>query len=257
MESAARWTAATRKVRQEWLPDSRVFEYKSLRDRVRQRTLARFLASADELPGTLFCFAIPKRVRSMFRERETGETSEVWRRLDEMIRPTVREKLMRVTHLLGLLLAGLTATGQDVFWVTDEDALAVPTYPRLRLLTDVLAAVSSNILQHNLGHLRVHTSKDAGDLAVSDLMSIADLAAGVIADLLSDKVQLHRTPTTNLTLPYLRLVPEPADILSRWFAAETGVLRHVAIVIDEAEPRGLRAARLNLHASALPPIPFL
>lgn len=193
----------------------------------------------------------------MFRERETEETSALWRQLDEMVRPMVREKLLRVTHLLGLLLAGLTGPGQDVFWVTDEDALAVPAYPRLRLLTDVLATVSSNILQHDLRHLRVHTSKDSGDLAVSDLMSISDLAAGMIANLLSDRLHLLRAPTANLTLPYLRLMPEPADILSRWFAEEAGELRHVAIVIDDAPPRGLRAARLNLHTGALPPTPIL
>jgi hypothetical protein len=73
---------------------------------------------------------------------------------------------MRVVSLLGLLIAGFSAPGQDVLWATDEDAIAANAY-RVRLLVDALALVSSNLLDHDLRHLRVATAEGVSQLLIS------------------------------------------------------------------------------------------
>ena len=232
VEAAGLWSSWTRTLRGRLLPDGRSLQFKRLSDRIRRRALPHFLQAADQLPGVLFCIAIPRSVSSIF----DGAPHKT--RLADLgfpeLRPAVEEKILRVTHLVALIVAGLSGQGQDVYWFSDEDALAIHSGARLWPLTRLFATVTSNLLDHDLRHLRVGTSRcDNGSMSIRDLISLADLAAGAISRLLSEVLDLREAPPKGLILPMLRAVPQSRDLVSRWFADDSSELRKVLLLIDE------------------------
>jgi hypothetical protein len=180
----AAWQPYRDRVRHLLLPSRRRLGFKDLNDRVRSRALSAFLESANHLPGLLATFIIHKSVQSLYQDRGKLDIANLGYEPLRHLSSKVAEKMLRVTALVGLLLAGLSAPMQDVLWVTDHDAIAA-NETRLRLLTDTLALLSSNFLPHGLRHLRVGTAQvDSGDLFVEDLLSIPDISAGALSRLM-------------------------------------------------------------------------
>ena len=154
---------------------------------------------------------------------------------------------MRVVSLLGLLIAGFSAPGQDVLWATDEDAIAANAY-RVRLLVDALALVSSNLLDHDLRHLRVATAKqDKGDLSLEDLLAIPDIAAGGLSDALSSMF-VHGAPPSGLEFPRSNAVSAKGRRVLDWFSDNTQSLKRICVLIDQTlDTQKIRATHIRFH----------
>jgi hypothetical protein len=240
----ARWAAETRPLRRKLLPDGRRMAFKRLGDRARARALSPFLASADDLPGLLACFAVQRKTASLFtpgRLRPSRLSYEPLRTYPAHI----AEKVLRLTHILALLIAGLSAADQDVLWITDEDPIAA-TPRHLQTLTEVLGRASAAVVPHQMRHLRVATARgDSGDRSVEDLLAIPDLVAGMLADFLARMMAQHAVPPSGMFLARPERLPLKLRALGDWFSDNSQYLRRLVVT-----PTGsLRATHLRFLGS--------
>lgn len=245
----ASWQSTRERIRSAKRLGRRRMAFKNLNDSVRIKALSDFLESSNTIPGLLIVFAIHKESGSLFGSgKKLDPTSLEFEPLRTLSAP-VAEKLMRVISFLGFLIAGFSAQGQDVLWATDDDAIAANEI-RVRHLVDALARVSSNLLTHDLRHLRVATAKqDKGDLSLEDLLALPDIAAGGVSDVLSNMFP-HGAPPAGFEFPRCDNTSVKARRVLDWFADNTQPLKRVCLLIDQTtDSRRIRATHLRFHGS--------
>jgi|SRR5688572_18445843 len=224
----------------------RIMAFKSLNDKRRQAVLKDFLLIAGRLPGLSVSVIVDKKVGTLFDSLGSPEGLEQpvagWK-------PGVVERVLRVTHLLGFLIAGLSVPMQDIYWFTDQDDIA-PNEARLRDLTSLLANVASHLLRHNLGHLRCGTTgNDSGTKQLEDFVAIPDLVAGA----LSEVAARGGIPDGSLITPKPSLSSQKTRALMNWFSDPGLHLRRIVMQIQAVEgSRALRTRRLRFHGSCGP-----
>lgn len=198
---------------------ARQMSFKGLNDKTKRRDLSSFLNAADQLEGLLAVILVDKKIGSLFG----------WsRQFDFTTLPEysayggqIFERLMRAVHLLSFFVAGLSRSGQDVFWFTDADDFAA-NEQRIRMLTNIFANVSSHYLSYQLGHFRCGTSSmcDNGTLQIEDLCAIADLAAGAATELFNRHSEEGTSPSSRVIVPAPLKLSEKSAYL-RWLAVST------------------------------------
>jgi hypothetical protein len=185
LERLQAWDGSRGALRERMLPNQRRMSYKSLNDRQRRLALFPFLTAANQIYGLLFTVAIDRRVKSVFepKGRLTRDSAD-WPELHNWKLTTI-ERALRIIHLGSLLVRGLSGKGQDLLWITDEDEV-VANEGRLRTFVKVFATVSSHYVVHQMGHVRIGTTRcDTGRRDIEDFVAICDFAAGSLQDLLS------------------------------------------------------------------------
>lgn len=198
------WSKARTKMRQEYLP-TRSMAFKDLKDRHRWCALGPFLAAADHLNGLCVTFAFDTSIATLF---DGGLPVDL--RVPALARyrgwdKQALEKLARVAHLLNLLLAGMSRPGQNVLWITDNDAIAA----NQQLAGDagaLLDHLGHEYMEHRLGELTlvVAGAVDPRDRQLAeDLLAIPDLAAGAIAEYMA----VRRTAEHDRIVP-----PRPSQV---------------------------------------------
>jgi hypothetical protein len=207
-----------------------------------------FWKRANALPGILITFAVHNAVQSLFVRSGRLDPDTLPIEHLRTLPAVVAEKFMRVIHVLGLLIAGLSGPGQDVLWATDEDAIAANA-ERVRQLVDALGVVTSNLLPHGMGHLRLATAKqDKGDLSLEDLLSIPDIAAGALSAEVEEMLGNNVVPAGGFYLAPPSQVADKTKRVMDWFADNTQPLRRLVLVIDEVpDTKHLRATHLKFH----------
>jgi hypothetical protein len=139
------WLVRQHKFRKATLPNRRRMSFKALNDNMRRRALVPFMRAAAGIEGCLVQFAISKAGGSLFtRASEDERGTELLNRW----KPNVQERLLRVLHLSAFLLSGLSAPGQDVPWIVDEDDIAA-NVPMLTDLTELYARLLSSCCSSN------------------------------------------------------------------------------------------------------------
>ena len=244
------WQVAREAVRSQFLSDGRRMAFKSLNDRVRRKALGPFLETVNRLPGLLATFVMARSVESFFAD--TGRIDPADLELEGLrdLSPAVAEKLLRIVHLLSVLIAGLSAPGQDLLWATDEDAIAANAV-RVQHLVEAFARVSSYCLPHDLRHFRLATPKqDKGDLSLEDLIAIPDLAAGGLSTAFQAMLGDRGAPLAGFYLPRTSAVIRKARDVLDWISDNTQPLRRVVVMIDE-EPTShkIRATSFRFQGS--------
>lgn len=142
------------------------------------------------------------------------------------------EKLLRIVHFLSLFVAGLSRSGQDVLWITDEDDI-VANIDRHQDLTTIFGQICSHYLKHNLRYLRVATTaSDTGKRDVEDLVSIADLAADALCEVLNTYLRRGVAPTPELILPAPSQLDDKTLALMNWFSDCTQGLKRLVLSVD-------------------------
>jgi hypothetical protein len=171
------WLQQQRAFRQQVLPHRRRMAFKALNDAIRRRALAPFLTLAENLTGVLVTFAIHKNERPALGNG--GATRE---ELEDCWKPSVINRVMWLAYLGAFLVSGLSAPGQDVLFIIDEDEVAA-NVGQLTKLTELFGQAVSNQQGPMLGHLRVGTTRsDDGSYGLEDLAALPDLAAGATAE---------------------------------------------------------------------------
>jgi hypothetical protein len=225
------WEEHRIKLRAEIMPDRRRMAYKSLGDRYRRELLLPILSAADEMNGLSVSFAISKKCSSLFYS--TGPLDLKNPDFSEFLKwqPAVLNRAFMILHCLGILVAGTVKRGQNIFWFTDQDAIAAND----EMLTDLTKAfgwVTSSYLSFDLGHIRCGTTKcDNGSLQIEDFVAIPDLIAGAISEQFrySLSAGMWGDNFFCLTGPEMN---EKARPITFWFATSQKLLKKHVFVVD-------------------------
>lgn len=175
--SASTWERKRRGLRTGPLAN-REMSYKDLRDGVRRNALVQYFDAADELNGLLLTFCIHERAQVHLRTSPVP-TPERWP-------DAVFHKANQVVQLMGMMVACLSAPGQSVTWLIDQDAIAENDTRKAALLS-VIDQTWSALLPHALGEVHFNTLiADDATMTFRDLASLCDLAAGAACDWLTE-----------------------------------------------------------------------
>src|SRR6202007_2226541 len=100
------------------------------------------------------------------------------------VNPKVGEKLFRIVHSIAFLVALLGHSGQKIFWMTDHDAIG-ETPERHTKLLGILNQVLPLYTKKSFAFLGGARPFAPRSFELLDLLSVSDIAAGAIAQVLS------------------------------------------------------------------------
>lgn len=252
-QSWPEWEDARLKVRRTFQIGKRRIAFSKMGDTRKRRALLPFLAAADVLHGLCVTVLVDKRIGSLFLTEGRLDPSSA-----SQLSPGGRyaeatfERLMRAVHLVSFFIAGLSAAGQNVIWLTDEDEIAA-NRQRVIGLTSIFANVASHYLPHGLGQLRCGTTEsDNGSLQIEDLAAVPDLVAGALAETLTACYQEVSLPDSALVRPAPRNLSGKSREILYWLSLEPSRLRRLVYVIQsQAQSTTLMLKRLRLHSEML------
>lgn len=210
------WNEFRQSIRTKFLSDGRRLSYKQLGDRKRAQAVVPFLRASNTIPGLLLVCAIDKRCLRLLSEplpaaNESQIQLGAWK-------TAPFERLTRVGLLGAMLIAAMSAPGQNVLWFTDQDAIA-PNEARLREATALMAHYVGHLCPHTLGHLRFGTTEcDDGTLQLEDLTTLPDMAAGAVSELFSQVHGFNGIAASSMTLAAPATLPKKARMLAAWLA---------------------------------------
>jgi hypothetical protein len=250
LQYCAQWEEGRRRVRQKFLADGRRMAFKNLGDRQRRKALVPFLTATSLIPGLSVTILIDKGVESLFQKHRKLNVNKPELHLYQHWDNHTFERLLRVIHLVSFFLAGLSRQNQDVLWITDEDAIAANP-SRLTELTQILANVSSHYLEHDMQHLRCGTTKsDDGSRQMEDLVSIPDLVAGALTEVLSAYRNEGVIVGSLLISPPSALSEKTVEIIN-WFSTNSEPLKRLVFAIERVESStALTIKLLQFHGSS-------
>jgi hypothetical protein len=244
VDDNAHWFVSQRAFRCDAFATRRRMSFKALNDRERRSALPSFLDGANSIDGALVVFAVAKDMDSLFATVEANEDREC---LLAAWKPNVREHLLRVTHLSAAVISVATVPGQNLLWIADEDEIA-SNDRQLVALTQLVGRVFSNALTHDLGHLRVGTTRsDNGSLELEDLAAICDLAAGCTSEAVSAMKAKRLFPVRGIVNRLPSGLTDKTQFLLEWLSTKDCRLRKTVIVIDEPEGRRPRLTTLSFQ----------
>jgi hypothetical protein len=244
MEKCRGWERSRVQLRQTHLPNSRRMSFKNLGDRHRRLALPIFLEATRRIFGVCVVVAVRKSIQDLCLGSESAGSLFVDAPLTAGWSVRGLESAVRVAHLIGLLLGGLSIRGQHVYWISDEDAL----FANGRTTSDVqklLEMFTRYYVRHDLGELGMGTARiDEGDRFEEDYLSVADLAAGAMAEVLS-RISLESGGRLRpgIAVPFSGSFSEKSEILCDWFMSREGALRKICVVIERLSPSQYAAFR--------------
>jgi hypothetical protein len=227
LEESEDWNYRREELRSEFLPDGRRMSYKNLNDAKRREALFPFLLAANHIQGLSVTFLINKQINSLFVTEGKIQVPE----LSHWSRASV-EKLLRVLHFISMFIAGLSASNQHLFWFSDQDNI-VPNYEKLTEVNRLLAHISSHYLTHDMGELRCGTTEcDDGSRFIEDFISVPDLVAGALTDVLNTNSDLQRDPTVIGRVRSLENLSLKTRMILAWFKDRSQPLKRLVCVFD-------------------------
>ena len=224
------WDELRKDTRKKILRDGRRMSFKSLNDIRRKQALVPLLRSANTIPGLLFTIVVDKQIGSLFK-KEIGSTAEPAELLNW--HSETLERFLRMSHFGSILLSGLSAPGQNVIWLTDEDDI-VANPQRIIDGTKAIANIASHYMSHDLGHFRYgSTQSDDGSFFIEDIAAIPDLAAGALNEI-ACKGLMPRGQ--GLTIPLSAGLSEKSRCIAGWIAdGELHTLKRIVMVMNAGE----------------------
>lgn len=247
LENSKTWESKRRIVRQRYLSDGRRLSFKALNDKQRQRALVPFLQAADHIEGLSVTLAIKKSIRELcIRKSEVDLACQNFGLVGNW-KFKALESTIRVAHLIGLLIGGLSRPKQDIYWISDEDDLFA-NLQRASDLQKILGKFSGHYVKHELGYLGLGTTIiDEGDRIEEDLAAIPDLIAGTVSEVTTQlsKVAGGNIPVT-LAIPFNSKFSPKTEVISSWLWHRNHFLKRVVIVVEENRKDGLVAFNLQM-----------
>ncbi len=115
--------------------------------------------------------------------------------------------------------------------------------------------IGSHYLSHTLGHLRIGTTKsDKGDRGVEDIVSVTDLAAGAICEVMSSYYREGMLPkhSSGLILPPANGMSHKGKTILDWFSGNQASLKRLVIGLEAGdEPRKILVRHYNFHGTGM------
>ena len=205
------------------------FAYKKLQSGARSRALQEYLQLVDQfIHGAIITVAIDKQIKTVFGADKTQAHPVMIEQLEKeglgkWSGPTA-EKVMRVTHIIAAFASLLTHENQRLLWYCDKDPINEDGKNRdFKRTQQIFARVLGMYLTHGLDIVGFGKSFDE-KCHLDDLLSVPDLAAGVVQDLLLQ----HKTNAGNPEVPEKRMV-------MKWIATPSKYLSKIIVQITRME----------------------
>ncbi len=248
LEAVMRWESSRRGIRGGFLPDGRRLSYKGLNDRIRARALIPFLSSVLHIPGLLLITVINRQLRRLCIDEQMAARLAEERVLRANWKRGQLDEAARVAHTIACLAGGMSRPGQEVYWISDEDSM-LSNEMRSRDLARLLSSFTGHYVRHALGELAIGTTKlDEGDRWEEDIVSVADLAAGGIAEAINGlAVSCGGRLPTSLAIEHKGALAEKAALLCDWFWVAKGSLTRVAVVFESMPNDQCTVFRMTMH----------
>lgn len=245
VDNSTPWQLERLRVRQHFLPDGRRMSFKGLNDVKKRRALIPFLEATNAIPGVLLVVAVHKSVKNLCWGKELRPNWPDTRTLHHKWSPRTFERALFVAHLIGLMLGGLSTAGQEVYWFSDEDELfANPN--AARDVGGLLTTFSSRYVTHPLKQAGLGTSAiDEGDRYEEDHVAIADLAAGAVADMLTELAKHAGRIPTGVALEFPGQFSPKTEVVTSWLGYSGDQLKKVMVVFEPRGKTGCSVMRLN------------
>lgn len=217
-------------LRQKFSIGSKEIAFKDLGCGPLRRMLPAYLRLTNQyISSLIFTLVVDKSIPSLFGPPDTPHAlvETLKQHGYGTVKPKVAEKLFRVVHTAAFLIALLGHEGQKIFWMTDHDAIGETSEKHNKLLA-VLNGVLP--LYTNKGFSRLGGARPFGPRAFQylDILSVSDLAAGAVAQCLSniDKVGKERAE-----------IKEGGEHVLRWLCHDSITLKKLCLIVKR-DPKG-------------------
>ena len=226
------WDELRAKLREKALPQKRRMSFKALNDRARQRALVPFLRYANTIPGLLATFVLDASASDLLSESQPPDGNTAFGSVGNWSESSFR-KLSRIGQLGAMLVSGMSAPGQNLIWVTDDDEIA-PNREKLFEATRLMGHYLNHFLYHNLGHIRFGTTGtvDAGDRQIEDLVALPDLAAGCVSEIFTYLRTHTGAGPSKILQPATQQASLKSKVIANWLAEGGHPLRKLLILIE-------------------------
>ncbi|WP_306261344.1 hypothetical protein [Pararhizobium sp. IMCC21322] len=217
--------------------------FKDFRMGQMQRALPDYLKAADLLlHGFLLTIVVDKKLLSLFGPNEKNTLKKLSETLETaglgVWKPASAEKLLRVVHSTAFLVALLAKSGQNVFWMSDNDTICANETLHnnaLDLLGRTVNTYSKAKNFSNFGGAAPFKDRNLGHL---DLLSLADITASSIEHYLTLKNETH---LNNFE------VKAGSHSVLQWLAHDGLSLSKMTIIVRPGKDGGIETANLEFN----------
>ena len=247
LHASIEWEARRRQIRKRYLADGRRLAFKSLGDRQRRDALVPFLEAADEIAGLCLVVAVRKSIVQLCVDAPLANSIMERLQLRRQWRHHNFERMVRVAHLVGLLVGGLSRPGQDIHWFSDEDAMFANEATAMDL-REMLSRFSSHYTRHPLGQLGLGTTAlDEGDRFEEDHVAVPDLAVGAVTEMITRLSSASGgSIRPHVAIPFADRFTPKTEVIYSWFAHRDSRLRKVCILFERLSASELAVSRLEM-----------
>jgi hypothetical protein len=224
------WERARLEVRRKYLHNDRRMAFKKLDDALRINAFPTFLKAASQLNGVLACVAVEKSFQLA--------PIEALPPLQYNWVPDPLEKLLEICTFGAGLVNGLRSPGQNVLWLTDDDAIVVKEEARADARTLMTSCLFPYPDEKPLFALGVASEFTDDGLRAEDLLAIPDLAAGAFSETLMS-MGTANIPTSGSGPGGHTLWLKTKSTLINGFLAETGNPLKVISCVVRRHPQGM------------------
>lgn len=196
------------------------FAYKKLKSGSRSRALREYLHLVDHfIHGAIITIAIDKRIMTVFGAEKEQAHPVMIEQLEKSDlgkwKGQEAEKVLRVTHIISAFSTLLTHENQRLLWYSDNDPINEDGSKRdFKHTQQIFRHVLGMYLAHRLDVLGFGKSFNEKS-HLDDLLSVPDLAAGVVQDLLQQHETNKDIPGGSEKAMVMRWIATPAKYLSK------------------------------------------
>lgn len=249
LEKSRSWQAARNEIRAAFLSDGRRMSYKGLSDQQRAKALIPFLEAALSIHGICLVTLTNKRLRHlclMDRNEHYGKFRQI-SNLTGKWKQAELEEAIRISHVAACLVGGLSTSGQDITWISDEDNMFGNT-ALSKDVGNIFSKFCSHYAKHSLQPLKIGTTKiDEGDRFEEDFTSIADLVAGGLSEMVTRLSSMcgGKVPA-QLAVDYTKELPAKVELITNWFWHPIGNLKRLAVLFEDRENGQYSVSKLDM-----------
>jgi hypothetical protein len=225
------FNTARKALRRDFGLGHRHISFKGLNDRVKLRALPAFLSLAGASDGLILTFAVSSSIPYMFAEQFLQACPDL-----AVFKKPVLEDMLRIAHFGAQAVLIAFSSKQNIVWFTDEDSIVANEAHQQHFGRLAQAVIRKVLPDEEIGKIAFGlTGVDDGSLEIEDLVSIPDLTAGALCELLdalSEKGQ-HITPRILLKNPG---VSRKTDLICEWIGKTHCPLKKFGVTFDSTGP---------------------
>ena len=175
--------------------------------------------------GLLVTIVVDKQISSFFTTKtQLSELTEIlekeqlgsWKLL-------IAEKLLRIVHIIAYFIGLLSADGQKIFWMTDNDGIA-PNPEKHMLSLELLQRVLPLYTKNEFSMFGSATPFGKDNVGYYDFLSSTDITAGSVEQYFTRKCNAKDDDI---------IVKDGADKVLKWLANDGIGLKKINIVIEK------------------------